>query len=234
MAGLSLGEYTALYAADRVDFDDAINLVARRGAAMQRAALATASGMVCVLGVDEAQASALCQAAAQGQVLTPANFNCPGQVVISGESAACKRAMEMAEQHGATGTVALNVAGAFHCDLMAPAAEELRGALEAVDFRMPSGPAQSSVVANVDARPYVSAGEVRPKLLAQLTAPVRWQQSIEFLISQGVETFYEIGPNRVLAGLLRRIDRKKKVVCLNSAEAIEKLFFEKVPEVSTS
>jgi len=243
MAGLSLGEYTALYAADMIDFDDCLRLVARRGAAMQSAALAVPSGMVAVAGLDEARARELAKAAGDGGVLACANFNCPGQVVLSGDLEACRRAEAMAADFGAHGAVRLKVAGAFHSPLMKPAAEDLAKALEAMSFRLPRGlpprggkndtcdpswgqssaAADTKVVSNADALPYACNGCVKGGLLAQLTSPVRWQQSMEYLLSQGVERFYEIGPGRVLAGLLRRINRKAKVVCLNSLGAFEKL-----------
>lgn len=219
-AGLSLGEYTALYAAGAIDFPDALRLVARRGTAMQQAAITVDSGMVSVLGLEEEQARALCAAAADGQILTCANFNCPGQIVLSGEKAACERALERAEEFGATRALPLNVAGAFHCELMTPAAEQLRSALEAVEFRPP---AEATVVANVDAEPYRDAAEIPEKLLGQLTCPVRWQQCVETLIAEGADTFYEIGPGRVLAGLMRRIDRRHRVTCINSRESLEAL-----------
>jgi [acyl-carrier-protein] S-malonyltransferase len=259
MAGLSLGEYTALYAADMIDFEDALRLVARRGAAMQSAATAVPSGMVSVVGLDEAKANELCQAAAGGQVLTCANFNCPGQIVISGAIDACKRAEAMAKDFGASGAIPLKVAGAFHSAIMQPAADELGKALAAVHFRKPRGTgvppvgssvgggrkeyeethgrdahatpvfgqdfaaATTQVVANVDASPLACEGCVKGKLLAQLTGPVRWQQSMEYLLAQGVERFYEVGPGRVLAGLMRRISRRTEVINVNSREAIEKL-----------
>ena len=244
MAGLSLGEYTALYAADMIDFDDCLRLVARRGAAMQAAATAVPSGMVCILGLEEAKAAELAKASVNdGEVLACANFNCPGQIVLSGAAGACRRAEEKAKDFGATGAVALKVAGAFHSPIMKPAAQGLSEALEAMSFRMPRGlpprggkaemceaswgqssaAANTQVVSNVDARPYACNGCVKGGLLAQLTSPVRWQQSMEFLLAQGVERFYEIGPGRVLAGLMRRIDRKAKVVCVNTRQAVEEL-----------
>jgi [acyl-carrier-protein] S-malonyltransferase len=247
MAGLSLGEYTALYAADRIDFQDALRLVTLRGEAMQRAATAVPSGMVAVLGLDEPRALDLCAKAAQGLVLVPANFNAPGQIVLSGHAEACRRAEAMAGEFGASGATPLQVAGAFHSPLMAPAAEQLAQALRGVSFRPARGQPASTdravlaqpadgqefagggtaVVANVDARPYPSNGAVQAQLLAQLTGSVRWQQSMEFLRERGVERFYEIGPGRVLAGLLRRIDRKAHAVCVNSKAALEKLVGEK-------
>lgn len=218
MAGLSLGEYTALYAADCLDLKATLGLVARRGAAMQAAATAVPSGMVSIVGLDEAKANELCQAAAGGQVLTCANFNCPGQIVISGSIEACQRAEAKAKEFGASGAIPLKVAGAFHSQIMAPAAEELGKALAGVNFR----PGKSQVVSNVDAQPH---GDASPagKLMDQLVKPVRWQQSMEYLLKAGVERFYEIGPGRVLAGLMRRIDRKAEVVSINGREAIEKL-----------
>ena len=177
-AGLSLGEYTALYAAGAMDFETGVKLVAKRGELMQQAATATPSGMVSVMGLDEAQALELCAAAAGGDVLTCANFNCPGQIVLSGGTEACKRAAELAEQFGASGAVELKVAGAFHSEIMAPAAEAFGAVLAEVAFCDPT----TTVIANVDARPYTGADQIAEKLLAQLTGPVRWQQSIEYLL----------------------------------------------------
>jgi [acyl-carrier-protein] S-malonyltransferase len=219
MAGLSLGEYTALYAAGAMDLETGLKLVARRGAAMQAAASAVPSGMVSILGLDEAKASELCQAAAGGEALVCANFNAPGQIVLSGAIGACKRAEEKAKDFGASGAVPLKVAGAFHSPIMQPAAEYLGKAIDQAVLTDP----RTAVVSNVDAKCYASAGEIKGKLLAQLVSPVRWQQCVEFLLSAGVERFYEIGPGRVLAGLMRRINRKAEVTCINSREAIEKL-----------
>ena len=218
-AGLSLGEYTALYAADAIDLAPAVSLVARRGQLMQQAATATASGMVSVIGLDEPAARALVAAAAQGEPLTCANFNCPGQIVVSGSLAACKRVEQLAAQHGAKGAVSLNVAGAFHSQIMAPAAEGLAKALASLIFRTPAVP----VVANVDAQACADSSAIPAKLIAQLTGAVRWQQTMELLESQGVERYYEIGPGRVLAGLMRRINRRADIVSINSLQAIEEL-----------
>ena len=219
LAGLSLGEYTALYAAGAMDLPTALRLVTRRGQAMQAAATAVPSGMVSVMGLDEAGAGKLARAAAGGEVLVCANFNAPGQIVLSGAEVACRRVVEMAKDFGASGAVPLKVAGAFHSPLMQPAADELAQALAQAKLTDPARP----VVANVDAACTTQAGQIRPKLLAQLVSPVRWQQSMEFLLAQGVERFYEIGPGRVLAGLMKRIHRKVEVACINSAEALDKL-----------
>ena len=172
-----------------------------------------------MLGLDEAKAEELCQAAAEGQVLTCANFNCPGQIVLSGQTDACERAAQLAKRFGASGAVALKVAGAFHSALMAPAAEQFQAVLAEVDFAVPAIP----VVANVDAAPYADASQIEQKLLSQLTSPVRWQQSMEYLLEAGAQSLYEIGPGRVLAGLMRRIDRKMKVANLNTHRAVEGL-----------
>jgi [acyl-carrier-protein] S-malonyltransferase len=219
VAGLSLGEYTALYAAGGVDLETGVRLVARRGAEMQRAAERSESGMVSVLGIDEASAWKLAEAAAGDDVLVCANFNCPGQVVLSGEKAACERAAELAEQYGASGAVPLKVAGAFHSELMRPAADALAETLSAADIRPPRVP----VVSNVDAAPHTDPDDIRRCLLEQLANPVRWQHCMEHLLSAGVETFYEVGPGRVLAGLMRRIQRRADFTSVNRLDAIEKL-----------
>ena len=219
MAGLSLGEYTALYAAGAMDFATAVTLVTRRGAAMQAAALSVPSGMVSVMGLDEDQAWALCEAAAEGDVLTCSNFNAPGQIVLSGQAEACKRVAAMAESHGATGAVELQVAGAFHSPIMAPAAEKLAEAIEDATFADPVIP----VIANVDATIYTNAGEIKDKLLAQLTGLVRWAQSMRVLLDGGLETPFEVGPGRVLTGLMRRNERKCRVTTVNSLDAIDGL-----------
>jgi len=219
MAGLSLGEYTALYAAGAMDLPSAAELVARRGELMQGAAATTPSAMVCVMGLDEKAAGLLCQAAAQGQTLVCANFNCPGQIVLSGHRDACERAAARARDFGASGIVALNVAGAFHSPLMQPAADRLAEALDAVALADP----KVTVIANADAQPYRGAGEIKHRLMTQLVSPVRWQQSMEYLLAQGVRRFYEIGPSRVLAGLMRRISRQAHVTCVNCLEAVRRL-----------
>ena len=219
MAGLSLGEYTALYAAGAMDFETALCLVARRGESMQEAALAVPSGMVSVVGLDEGKAVELCKAAAEDQVLTCANFNCPGQVVLSGQIEACKRAAAVAQDFGATAAVPLKVAGGFHSSLMKPAADKLSETLEEAEFDELKIP----VISNTNAAAYSGAGWIKKNLLAQLTSPVLWQQSMQNLLADGVEKFYEIGPGRVLVGLMRRIHRRADFTSVNSREAVEKL-----------
>jgi len=219
MAGLSLGEYTALYAADALDFQPALELVARRGRLMQAAAKARPGGMVSIIGLDEPEVRRLCAAAAEGDELTCANFNCPGQIVVSGAAAACDRAEALAKDFGAKGAVRLKVAGAFHSRFMEPAAEALAQAVEKVEFRRPRWP----VVANVTAAPENDPDTIRRNLVAQLTSPVRWAESIQHMRDSGIEEFLEIGPGRVLAGLLRRIDRGASCRSINSAGAVTRL-----------
>lgn len=218
VAGLSLGEYSALYAAGAMDLPVAVRLLKLRGQYMQAAAAATPSGMVSLLGADAEVGEKVCHAARGDGVLVQANFNCPGQIVLSGSAAACKKAVEVAAECGASGAVELKVAGAFHSPLMQPAADRLAEALSEVEFRPPAYP----VLSNVTAQPHTSNQEIRQRLLKQLTAPVLWQQCCEAMLGGGVDEFIEIGPGRVLAGLMRRIDRKARVTCLNGQEALEK------------
>jgi len=222
MAGLSLGEYTALYAAGAVGFRQAVKLVAMRGKFMQEAAELRPSGMVSILGLEEAKVRELCAAASEaagGEALTPANFNCPGQIVISGGAKACRRAAEMAGDFGASGAVPLKVAGAFHSSFMRPAADKLASALEKAQLQ----PTRVPVIANMDAAPHGDEQSIKSKLLGQLTSPVRWEQSMRYMLDGGVEVFYEIGPGRVLTGLMRRIQRRAVVKNVNSAESLARV-----------
>jgi [acyl-carrier-protein] S-malonyltransferase len=203
-AGLSLGEYTALAFAKALDFDAGLRLVHRRGEAMQAASDAVKSGMVSILGLEVEQIQSLCDEARQGEVLQIANYLCPGNIAVSGSIDACRRVAESATAVGAMKTIPLAVAGAFHTPLMQPAVEALSAALANVEIRRPKIP----VVSNVDARPHDDPEEIRRLLVAQVVSPVRWEDSIRYLISEGFTTFYEVGPGRVLKGLLKRIDRK--------------------------
>jgi [acyl-carrier-protein] S-malonyltransferase len=216
-AGLSLGEYTALYAAGLIDFENALRLVQKRGEAMQAAADASDGGMVSILGMDEAQVRQVCAEAAQGQLLVPANFNCPGQIVISGATAACKRAVPIAEKMGATKAIELKVAGAFHSEMMRPAAETLATALAGCSIASPSA---ISVITNISAAYYSAADEIRQGLIRQLLQPILWQKCMEKLLADGVEQFYEIGPGRVLTGLMKRIHRRANVINISNLESL--------------
>ncbi len=208
-AGLSLGEYTAMVFAGVMDFEAGLTLVQQRGAAMQKASDATPSGMVSILGLERIEVEKLCQQAREGDVLEIANLLCPGNIVISGANAACERAAELAPKAGAMKAVPLAVAGAFHTSIMRPADQRLAEALAEVPMRRPKIP----VVSNVDARPHDDPEEIRQLLIRQVLQPVRWEESMRWLIERGFDTFYEVGPGRVLRGLLRRIDRS--VSCHN-------------------
>ena len=203
-AGLSLGEYTAMVFAGVLDFESGLTLVQKRGAAMQDAADATPSGMVSILGLEHAEVETLCDKARGDDILEIANLLCPGNIVISGSNAACLRAAEMAQDAGAMKAVPLAVAGAFHTQIMRPADERLAEALEGVAMQRPNIP----VVSNVDAKPHEEPDEIRRLLIQQVLQPVMWEDSMRYLLSKGHDQFYEIGPGRVLRGLLRRIDRK--------------------------
>jgi [acyl-carrier-protein] S-malonyltransferase len=217
-AGLSLGEYTALVFAGAFEFDDAVRVVDVRGRAMQECAgrrgpdgLA-AGGMVAVLGLERAQVAALCDDCRGDDVLEVANVLCPGNVVVSGTSAACSRLEEAAPAAGAMKCVRLEVAGAFHTRLMQPAVEALAAALAQTPIRPPRIP----VVSNVDARPHVDPGEIRALLARQVCGVVEWHAAMENVLSTGVRGVCEVGPGRVLRGLLKRIDRS--VACTGVPE----------------
>jgi len=216
-AGLSMGEYTALYAAGLISFADALMLVKKRGEAMQTAADKSKGGMVAIIGLDEDKVRQLCEEASQGEILEAVNFNCPGQVAISGEVSACQRAEKLAEKYGAIKAVRLEVAGAFHTTMMTPAAEALSRALAQTSIASPAGP---KVIANVTADYYTSADQIRSSLAKQLTAPILWQKCMERLLADGVEVFYEIGPGKVLTGLMKRINRKANIINLSSAQSL--------------
>ncbi|MGW8256911.1 MAG: ACP S-malonyltransferase [Thermoguttaceae bacterium] len=209
-AGLSLGEYTAMVFAGVIDFDDGLLLVQRRGAAMQEAADATPSGMVSVLGLELAEVQTLCEKARNGETLEIANLLCPGNIVISGTIGACERAADMAQSFGAMKAMPLAVAGAFHTQIMQPAVEQLEQALAAVPMKKPRIP----VVSNFDAKPHDDPEEIRGLLMRQVLHPVHWEESIRYLIQQDFSQFYEVGPGRVLRGLLRRIDRGISCQCV--------------------
>jgi [acyl-carrier-protein] S-malonyltransferase len=203
-AGLSLGEYTALVFAGAMSFADGLRVVQRRGEAMQAASDATPSGMVSVLGLDQAKVEELCAKARPAGLIQVANLLCPGNIVVSGAKAACDEAEWLAPEMGAMKTIRLAVAGAFHTDLMKPADEKLAEALAGVKLQPPRTPVWS----NVDARPHRDPEEIRGLLVRQVLRPVLWEQTLRNLLAAGVDRFYEIGPGRVLAGLLKRVERK--------------------------
>lgn len=202
-AGLSLGEYTALVFAGALGFDDAVRLVDVRGRAMQECAETRPGAMVAVLGLEREPVAALCDRCRGDDVLEVANVLCPGNVVASGSIEACRRLERAAPGAGAIKCVPLEVAGAFHTVLMQPAVERLAAALAATDLRPPRLP----VVSNVDARPHVDPAEIRELLSRQVVGVVEWNASMAYILSTGVGSLWEIGPGRVLRGLMKRIDR---------------------------
>jgi [acyl-carrier-protein] S-malonyltransferase len=235
-AGLSLGEYTALYAAGIFSFEDAIKLVQKRGQAMQAAADASEGSMVSIIGLDEDKVHQLCEEVLEGgdeddydeegdgddqeEILVPVNFNCPGQIVVSGTKAACRRAKDLAPKYGAIKAVRLDVAGAFHTSMMSSAAESLSETLSNCGI---SPPSTIKIIANINAEYYQDEEQIADGLVNQLTSPILWQKCMERLLEDGVEEFYEIGPGRVLTGLMKRINRKIKVNNISTAQSLKEL-----------
>lgn len=204
-AGLSLGEYTALVFAGAMEFEDGLQVVQERGAAMQAASNLVASGMVSVLGLERDAVQQLCDAVRQpAEILQIANYLCPGNIAISGHKTACDRAVQQAEAAGAMKAVPLAVAGAFHTPLMQPSVDRLAAVLSATPIRSPRIP----VVSNVDAKPHSEPEELRRILVQQVVHPVLWEDSLRYLLAEGFSQFYEVGPGRVLRGLLKRVDRR--------------------------
>jgi [acyl-carrier-protein] S-malonyltransferase len=210
-AGLSLGEYTALAAAGAIDFETAVKLTNLRGRFMQEACQAQPGGMVSLIGTDEALAEKICEAAREAGIIWPANYNSPGQVVVSGVKPACDRVVQVAESLGAQRAIPLTVAGAFHSPLMATAREKLAPHLANLKVQKLAFP----VVANVTGDYYSGAAAAAELLEKQVDGPVRWQQGVQRLVADGFDRFYEIGPGRVLAGLLKRIDRQAGRAAVN-------------------
>ena len=203
LAGLSLGEYTALHLAGVMSFEDALEVVALRGRLMQEAAESREGSMVALMGAEEHQARELCDRAAEGGVLVPANFNAPGQIVLSGDAEACRRAAALAGELGLRATP-LTVAGAFHSPHMAPAAQRLRAALEKITIHEP----RCVVMANVTGEPHEpDAASIRERLVEQLTRPVRWDLCGRWLADHADGEYHELAPGKVLTGLMRRIER---------------------------
>ena len=203
VAGHSLGEFSALVAAGGLDFSDAVRLVRRRGEYMQSAVPEGVGAMAAILGLAPAQVAGICRQAADGQVVAPANLNSPEQTVISGNAEAVKRAVELASAGGAKRAVMLPVSAPFHSALMQPAAVRLEADLRVTEFHRLRVP----LVNNADAEIITDGDEAREGLIRQVTLPVRWEESVRELIDQGVNVFVEVGPGRVLTGLLRQIDR---------------------------
>jgi [acyl-carrier-protein] S-malonyltransferase len=216
VAGHSLGEFSALVAVGGLEFADAVRLVRRRGEYMQSAVPEGVGAMAAILGLAPAQVAGICRQAADGQVVAPANLNSPEQTVISGHAEAVKRAVELASAGGAKRAVMLPVSAPFHSSLMQPAAVRLEVDLQATAFHTLRVP----LVNNADAELTTSGDEAREALVRQVTLPVRWEESIRELIDQGVNTFVEVGPGRVLTGLLRQIDRSIHVLNVEDEKSL--------------
>ncbi len=215
-AGLSLGEYSALVMADALDFTKALTLVQKRGMFMEDACKRTPGAMLSVLGLDDEIVEAICAQARETAMVVAANFNCPGQVVISGAREGLDRAAELARQRGAKRVVPLAVSGAFHSPLMNSAATRLEQELSERPFR----PCRLEVIANVSAEPVKTPEDVRVSLAKQVSSPVRWSQSVRRLASEGYTRFIEVGPGKVLTGLMRRIVPDAQVENISTVSAL--------------
>ncbi len=217
VAGHSLGEFSALVCAGAIGFADAIRTTRARGTFMQQAVPAGQGAMAAVVGRQPEDVSAACAQAGQGEVVSPANFNSPDQIVISGAAGAVERASRLLSASGAK-VIPLKVSAPFHCELMRPAAERLDGVLADVTFAAPRVP----VVANVTAEPNSDTARIRQLLVRQVTSPVRWTETVRFLLGQGVRRFIEFGPGNVLAGLIRKTDRDVEVVSAGTPDGVAK------------
>jgi [acyl-carrier-protein] S-malonyltransferase len=213
VAGHSLGEYTALVAANVLDFTDAMRLVRERGRLMQKAGEIEPGGMAAIIGLDEAVLREICRQS--GAEI--ANFNCSAQIVISGSKEALARAMELAKAADARRVIPLQVSGAFHSTLMKPTIEGMFEAISQINFRTPEIP----IIVNSTAKPVTTAEEVKEELLCQLCNCVQWQPSVEYMLGEGISTFIEIGPGQVLSGLIKRISDKARVLNMSDPDSIK-------------
>jgi [acyl-carrier-protein] S-malonyltransferase len=219
VAGHSLGEYSAHVAAGTLDFADAVRTVRNRGKYMQEAVPAGQGAMAAILGMTLEQLQQVCAEAAQGEVVSPANINSPDQIVISGSAKAVERAAELAKQQGAKRAVMLPVSAPFHCALMQPAQDRLAKDLQVLSFSNPDFP----VVANIDASPKTNGEASRSALIQQVTGAVRWSSCVEKLIELGARTFVEVGPGKVLTGLMRQIDRAQTAMNVEDEASLQKV-----------
>jgi len=219
LAGHSLGEYSALVASGALDFGDALRVVRARGSFMQDAVPVGVGAMAAILGVEASVLLEICAEAAGGEVVSPANYNSPGQIVIAGHTGAVNRAIEIAKARGFRKAMLLPVSAPFHCSLMQKAAERLAGALEPVEVRALTTP----VVSNVDAEPNADPARVKPLLVEQVCSPVLWDNSVQRMVAAGVTGFVEIGPGKVLAGLVKRISKEAVTANVQDAAGVKAL-----------
>lgn len=218
VAGHSLGEYSALVVAGAMSFRDAVATVHKRGTYMEMAVPAGLGAMSAVMNLARDRLDEVCRSVSkEGHVVEPANYNSPGQIVISGHASAVKEAGEKAAEAGARRVIPLSVSGPFHSSLMQPAGERLQAALDEVSIE----DAQVPVVANVTARAIHQANQIRELLIKQVASPVLWEDSVRFMMNQGVTTFVEIGPGNVLSGLVKKVDRKVKTISIQDMETLE-------------
>ncbi|MFC2010842.1 ACP S-malonyltransferase [Chloroflexota bacterium] len=215
VAGHSLGEYTALAAANVLDFATTVYLARERGRLMYEAGLSKPGGMVAIIGLDEASLAEVCDETDT----RIANFNCPGQLVISGAEENLPKATDLAKARGASRTIPLQVSGAFHTPLMQPAVDGMSEIIATLNFHDPTVP----IIANTTAQPLTAAEQVKAELINQLSNGVQWQRSIEYMIDDGVSTFIEIGPGKVLSGMIKRINKEVNTLNIGDAEAIKNL-----------
>jgi len=215
-AGHSLGEYAALIAAGGLEFCDGVKTVQKRGQFMQEAVPEGKGGMAAILGLEKEAVETACRTAANGSIVTPANFNCPGQIVISGQIDALWRAMSLAEEMGASRIVSLPVSAPFHCELMLPAGNRLEEHLEDISI----GALTHPVVTNVEAVENQEAVRVKELLVKQVSHAVLWEDSVRTMLAQGVDTFVEIGPGKVLSGLVKKIERLATVISVEDTKGL--------------
>ncbi|MFY0676978.1 MAG: ACP S-malonyltransferase [Neptuniibacter sp.] len=218
MAGHSLGEYTALVCSGAISFADGVNLVKLRGEFMQQAVPAGTGAMAAILGLDDASIEKACEAAEEGEVVSPVNYNCPGQIVIAGQKAAVERAIANCKEAGAKRAVPLPVSVPSHCALMKPAAEKMAEQLAKIEISMP----EISVIQNVTASAAASVDELKDNLLQQLYSPVLWTKSVQSMVDQGVESTVECGPGKVLSGLNKKVHKPLSVAAISDAAGLTK------------
>ena len=216
-AGHSLGEYTALVASSSLNFADALRLVRKRGEWMQEAVPIGVGAMGAIIGLPLEVVENICSEASEGEVLTCANINSPKQIVVSGHRSAVERALKMAKERGAKKVVELKVSAPFHCELMRSVGDKLFEEFQKVEFK----DAEIPIISNVDAEPTVRAEDIKRKLKEQTFSPVRWVESVQKMIFEGVEAFIEVGPGKVLSGLIRSIDRKVKILRIEDEKTLK-------------
>ncbi len=215
-AGLSLGEYTALVAAGAFDFKDAVKIVRKRGKFMQEAVPVGTGTMAAIIGLENEVVMECCKSASEKGVVEPANFNCPGQIVISGQTAAVEKAVELCNSKGARRAMLLQVSAPFHCSLMKPAGEKLEAELSGIKLNKFNYP----VVSNVTALKIDSADDVKGLLVRQVSSPVRWEDSVRYMLAAGIDTFVEIGPGKVLGGFVRKISKEARILNVEDMESL--------------